>query len=162
MLETNSSNTMIETPQVVQTETLIMARLYAKVPTVQIQTEMGKLVQEVITEVGKQGIAITGPWFTHHFRRPDDFFDFEVCMPVATPIQPAGRVQPGEWPSMKVVRAIYRGNYSGLPAAWGEFMQWTDNEGLKLSPEIWERYLVNPSTESDPAKWVTEMNRPLL
>jgi effector-binding domain-containing protein len=153
---------MIETPQIVQTETLTMARLYAKVPTSQIQTEMGKLVQEVAAEIAKQGIAITGPWFTHHFRRPDDFFDFEVCMPVATPIKPAGRVQPGEWPAMKVIRTIYRGNYTGLPAAWGEFMQWTDNEGLNLSPEIWERYLVNPGTESDPAKWATEMNRPLL
>jgi len=153
---------VIETPQIVQTETLTMAKLYAKVPTSEIQTEMGKLVQEVIAEVQKQGIAITGPWFTHHFRRPDDFFDFEVCMPVAAPIKAAGRVAPGEWPAMKVVRTTYRGNYSGLPAAWGEFMQWTDNEGLKLSPEIWERYLVNPSTESDPANWVTEMNRPLL
>ena len=153
---------MIETPQIVQTETLTMAKLYAKVPTSQIQSEMGKLVQEVIAEVQKQGIAITGPWFTHHFRRPDEFFDFEVCMPVATPIQPAGRVEPGEWPGMKVIRTIYRGNYSGLPAAWGEFMQWTDKEGLKLSPEIWERYLVNPNSESDPSKWTTEMNRPLL
>ncbi len=153
---------MIETPQIVQTETLTMARLYAKVPTSQIQTEMGKLVQEVIAEVQKQGIAITGPWFTHHFRRPDEFFDFEVCMPTATPIQAAGRVAPGEWPAMKVIRTTYRGAYSGLPAAWGEFMQWTDAEGLKLSPEIWERYLVNPDSESDSAKWVTEMNRPLL
>ena len=153
---------MIETPQIVQTETLAMAKLYAKVPTSQIQTEMGKLVQEVIAEVQKQGIAITGPWFTHHFRRPDEFFDFEVCMPVAAAIKAAGRVAPGEWPAMKVVRTTYRGDYSGLPAAWGEFMQWTDNEGLQLSPEIWERYLVNPSTESDPANWVTELNRPLL
>ena len=153
---------MIETPQIVQTETLTMAKLYAKVPTSQIQSEMGKLVQEVIAEVQKQGIAITGPWFTHHFRRPDEFFDFEVCMPIGTPIQAAGRVAPGEWPAMKVVRTIYRGDYSGLPAAWGEFMEWTDAEALKLSPEIWERYLVNPSTESDPTKWTTEMNRPLL
>ena len=114
---------MIDTPQIVQTETLIMAKLYAKVPTSQIQTEMGKLVQEVIGEVQKQGVAITGPWFMHHFQRPVDFFDFEVCMPVATRIQPTGRVLPGEWPAMKVIRTFYRGNYSGLPAAWGEFMK---------------------------------------
>jgi effector-binding domain-containing protein len=152
----------IEEPHIVQTETLIVAKLYAKVPTSQIQTEMGKLLQEVIAEVEKQGIALTGPWFTHHFRRPDDFFDFEVCMPVVTPIQPAGRVQPGEWPAMKVVRTVYRGNYSGLPAAWGEFMQWIDGEGLKISPEIWERYLINPNTETNPAKWTTELNRPLV
>ncbi len=153
---------MIDTPQIVHTEAITMAKLYAKVPTSQIQVEMGKLVQEVIGEVQKQGIAITGPWFTHHFKRPDEFFDFEVCMPVATPISAADRVQPGEWPAMKVVRTFYRGNYSGLPAAWGEFLQWTDKEGLQLSPEIWERYLVNPSSENDPDKWITEMNRPLL
>jgi effector-binding domain-containing protein len=153
---------MIDTPQIVQTEPLIMAKLYAKIPTSEIRTEMGKLVQEVIAEIQKQGIAITGPWFTHHFRRPDEFFDFEVCMPVATPIQPAGRVQPGEWPAMKVIRTFYHGDYAGLPSAWGEFMQWTDREGLQISPEIWERYTINPNSERDPAKWLTEMNRPLL
>ena len=153
---------MISTPQIVITEALPMAKIYAKIPTKSIQQEMGKLVGELMGAVQSQGVEITGPWFTHHFQRPGEFFDFEVCVPVSSPVKKSGRMEPGAWPAMKVARTTYRGGYEGLPAAWGEFMAWTDANDLKLSSEIWERYTVNPNTETDPAKWETELNRPIL
>ena len=153
---------MIDTPQIVQTETIPTAVLRAKVPSREIQTQMGVLLQELGAEVRAQNVPVTGPWFTHHFYRPAEFFDFELCFPVAHPIQANGRVQPGEWPAMRVVRTVYQGPYDGLVNGWGEFVQWVEKEGLSISGEIWERYLVGPDTESDPQKWRTELNRPLI
>ena len=148
-------------PQVLRTEALAMAKIYAKVPTREIGQQMGKLLAELKQELDRQGIAVTGPWFTHHFRPPDEFFDFEVCMPVAQTVERAGRVEPGEWPAMDVVRRVYEGPYTGLVAAWGELMQWASSQGIATTPEAWERYLVDPSTNSDPGSWRTELNRPL-
>ncbi|MBS1813712.1 MAG: metalloregulator ArsR/SmtB family transcription factor [Acidobacteria bacterium] len=157
MAETKS----IEMPQVVETGPIQMATLRAKVPAREIQMQMGALLRELSDEIQAQGVQVTGPWFTHHFRRPDEFFDFELCIPVATPVKASGRVQPGEWPTMKVVRTVYTGPYQGLAAGWGEFLGEIEKMGISISPEIWERYLVGPDTESDPEKWRTELNRPV-
>jgi|SRR5580765_5624102 len=152
---------LIAKPEIVDTEARPIAKLYAKVPTSEIGQQMGKLVTELADELRAQNVRPAGPWFTHHFRRPDEFFDFEVCFPVAAPIKPNGRVQPGEWPAMKVVRTTYTGPYNGLVPAWMEFLKEIEQMGLQISPEIWEVYLKNPDNEPDSAKWTTELNRPL-
>lgn len=152
---------MIDTPEIVTTTALKTAKIYAKIPTSAIRQEMGKVLQELIQAVKDQNVEITGPWFTHHFRKPTEFFDFEVCVPVASEVKASGRMEPGVWPAMKVVRTIYHGGYEGLPSAWGEFMTWIESNGLKISEEIWERYLVNPNSETDSSKWQTELNRPI-
>ena len=152
---------MIETPRVVQTQALVMAKIYAKVPTSEIKQEMGTLLEELKHQLDLQGAAITGPWFTHHFQPPGEFFDFEVCFPVEKPVQPAGRMEPGEWPAMRLVRTVYTGPYTGLVAAWGDLMAWVREEGIATTDEAWERYLVDPHAKSDAARWQTELNRPL-
>lgn len=153
---------MIETPVIVETEAMPMARLRAKVAAREIQTQMGALLRELQEELRHQGIATVGAWFTHHFQRPGEWFDFEVCWQVERPIQAHGRVEPGEWPAMQMVRTVYVGPYEGLGEGWGEFMGWIQNENLSIGEEIWERYLVGPDSESDSSRWRTELNRPLL
>jgi effector-binding domain-containing protein len=150
---------VIDTPQIVTTKPLTIAKIYAKIPTSTIRQEIGNLVQELIQSISAQNVEIIGPWLTHHFRKPDEFFDFEVCMPVASEVKATGRMEPGVWPAMKVVRTVYHGGYEGLPSAWGEFMAWTKSNDVKISEEIWERYLINPNSESDSSKWQTELNR---
>ena len=139
-----------------------MAKIHARVPSREIQTHMGALVAELVEELRKQDVRPAGPMFTHHFRPPDAFFDFEVCFPVAEPVRASGRMEPGTWPAMRVVRAVHEGSYAGLVAAWGELMDWAGRERLMTTKEAWERYLVGPDTEPDPARWRTELNRPLV
>ena len=38
-----------------------------------------------------QGITPTGPWLTHHLRMDPATFDFEICVPVPSPVTAAGR-----------------------------------------------------------------------
>jgi effector-binding domain-containing protein len=153
---------MIETPHITQTTEQTTALIHFTVPREQISSVMGPGVAEVMAAISAQGIAPTGPWFTHHFRRPTDTFDFEICVPVSQPIAPDGRVVPGTWPAMKVARTIFQGNYSGLPAAWGEFQAWIADNGHKTAIDLWERYLINPDSTPNPADWRTELNRPLI
>jgi effector-binding domain-containing protein len=150
---------MIDTPQIVTTEPLHFAKIYARIPTSSIQREMGKLLGELSQSIQAQNIKVTGSWFTHHLHAPAEFFDFDVCMPVASAVKPSGRVEPGVWPAMKIVRTVYHGGYEGLPSAWGEFKSWIHTNHLSIAEDIWERYLINPNTESDAARWQTELIR---
>ena len=108
-----------------------------------------------------QGAAITGPCYSFHWKRPSEVFDFEVGFPVNQPIVPEGRVAPSRLPAGPIVRAIYRGGYEGLGAAWGEFCAWIDAQKLPVQDSLWERYIAGPESGSDARQWCTELNRPL-
>jgi effector-binding domain-containing protein len=152
---------MIDKPEIVHTEHQPTATLRVTVPRAEIQKVMGPGLQEVHAAVAAQNAGVAGPWFTHHLRMDPAVFDFEICVPVERPIVASGRVQPGAWPAMKVVRTVYHGPYEGLGAAWHEFVTRIDAEGLSPAPDFWERYLAGPESGPDPAGWRTELSRPL-
>ncbi len=122
---------------------------------------MGPGISELMAAVAAQGITPSGPWFDHHFRMDPDTFDFEIGVPVATPVTAAGRMQPGQLPATKVARTVFHGDYEGLPAAWGEFDAWIAAEGHTPGADLWECYVAGPESSPDPAAWRTELNRPL-
>jgi effector-binding domain-containing protein len=153
---------VIEKPKVMETEEQRTAFIHLVVPRAEIQRVMVPTIREVYATIGAQGAAPAGPWFTHHRRRPTDTFDFEVCVPVVTPVVPAGRVQPGRLPATRVARTVYSGPYEGLAGAWGEFCAWIEANGHTAREDLWECYVVGPESSPDPAAWRTELNRPLV
>lgn len=153
---------MIETPRIVEATGQMAAVIHFTVPREEIQDVMGPAIQEVIDVVTAQGIAPVGPWFTHHLRLDPEVFDFEVGVPVSTPVVAEGRVKPGSLPAGRVARTVYHGDYEGLGAAWAEFDAWIVAQGYTPGPDVWERYLTGPDTSPDPADWRTELNRPLV
>ena len=153
---------MLDTPHITQTTARLTAFIHVIVPREDIQNVMGPGIGELMATVAAQGIAPAGPWFTHHRRRPADTFDFEISVPVTAPVSAAGRVQPGEWPAMKVARTVHHGPYEGLADAWGEFIDWIETNGHNPAPDLYECYLAGPESGSDPANWRTELNLPLL
>ena len=152
---------MLETPQIVETQVQLTASLRLNVPRTAIRKVMGPGLEEVKAVIAAQGIASAGPWLTHHFRMDPEVFDFEICVPVATPVAPSGRVTPGAMPAGKAARAVYRGPYDGLPDAWREFDAWVAARGLAIAGDAWESYAVGPETNPDPGAWRTQLNRPL-
>jgi effector-binding domain-containing protein len=132
------------------------------VPRDDIQKVMGPGINEVKAAVAAQGISITGPWLTHHLKMDPKVFDFEICVPVASPISATGRVKTGQLRASKVVRAMYHGPYEGLGEAWGELGKWIKAKGLTPAEDLWECYVIDPSSNPDPSAWRTELNRPLL
>ena len=109
---------MIEPPRIVQIESRPIAVIHVTVDRAQIQQVMGPGVSELFAAVQAQGIAVAGPWFTHHSRRPTDSFDFDIGVPVASPVAPVGRMRAATWPAMRVARTVMPGDFSGLADAW--------------------------------------------
>ena len=152
---------MLVTPQFIQTEEQLTAVIHLTVPRAEISHVMGQAITEIISSIAAQGATITGPCFSYHQKRPTDIFDFEVGFSVSQPITAAGRVKMSKLPVVKVVRTIYQGGYEGLGAAWGEFCQWIEAEGLNVQESLWECYLTDRESNPDPDTWRTELNRPL-
>lgn len=153
---------MIDTPQIVQTTAQITAFIHLIVTLEEMQQQFGPTIGELISTVTAQGITPVGPIIAHHLRGPTDTFEFRLSIPVSTPVTASGRVQPGELPARRVARTIHHGPYEGLRESWGEFMDWIEANGHQPAPDLWESYVVHPDCEPDPAKWRTELNRPLV
>ncbi len=153
---------MLDTPQIAETAAQLTAFIHLTVPREQIQNVMGPGLAELLAAVAAQGLAPAGPWFTHHLRMPQDVFDFEIGVPVPTPVAAAGRMKPGQRPAMRVARTVYRGPYESLAAAWGEFDAWIAAEGQVPGTDLWECYVAGPESSPDPLAWRTELTRPLI
>ncbi len=152
---------MIDKPYIVKLAAQRTAVIRLTVPKADIQKVMGPGYQELVAAVRAQGVKPAGPWFTRHFKLDPTVWDFEIGMPVAAAVTPAGRVHPGQLPAATVARTIYYGPYEGLPSAWGEFDAWVRAEGRAPEPDLWECYVAGPESGPDSAKWRTELNRPL-
>jgi effector-binding domain-containing protein len=152
---------MLDNPELIQTDEQLTAVIHLTIPRAEISNVMGPAIAEVMSTMAAQGITPKGPCFSYHLKRPSDIFDFEVGFPVNKPITPTGRVKVSKLPAAKIVRTTYRGGYEGLGAAWGEFCAWIETNGLSAQDSLWECYTSGPESSPDPAKWSTELNRPL-
>ena len=152
---------MLDTPEITQTAAQLTAIIHLTIPRDEIRAVMGPGIAELMAAVATQGIAPSGPWFTHHLRMDPGIFDFEISVPVTVPVVAAGRVKAGALPAAKVARTVYRGPYEGLGAAWEEFNAWITANGHVPASDLWEVYLAGPESNADPTTWRTELNRPL-
>jgi effector-binding domain-containing protein len=112
---------MLDALHVTDSPALLAAVIRFKIPQMELPSVMGPAVDELMAALKAQGITPAGPLFNHYLSMDSGMFDFEVGVPVSTPVARAGRVVPGELPAAKVVRATYHGPYAGLHHAWCEF-----------------------------------------
>ena len=152
---------MLDKPRLVQTDAQLTAVIRLTIPREEIRNVMGPGISELRAAIAAQGIASTGPWFTHHLRMDPAIFDFEIGVPVTAAVAASGRVKAGHLPATTVARTVYHGPYEGLGGAWGEFEAWIAANGHTPGPDLWECYVVGPEANPDPANWRTQLNRPL-
>jgi len=153
---------MLDAPALIQTTLQRTAVIHLVIPKADMRAAIGPGIRELMSAIAAQGVRPIGPWFNHHLKIVPDIWDFEISVPVASPVVPMGRVAPSQWPSMKMARAVYHGPYEGLGNAWGEFMSWIAANGHAVSEGLWERYLAGPDSSPDPANWRTELSKQLV
>ncbi|CAN5718206.1 GyrI-like domain-containing protein [soil metagenome] len=160
-INTAAQPLVLDPPQIVETPTVQTAVIRFTIPREEIRSVMGPGIQELMATVTAQGIKPAGRIFSHHFKMDPATFDFEIGVPVSTPVTASGRVKPGQLEARKVVRTVYHGGYENLGAAWDEFEQWIAANGHNTAPDLWETYLTGPDANPDPATYTTELNHPL-
>jgi effector-binding domain-containing protein len=152
---------MLDTPQIRQVEAMHTAVIRFIIPQAEIRQVMGAGFAEVREVLAAQGLTPSGPWFSHHLRLDPDIFDFEVGVPVSSPVAAAGRVVPGELPAATVAQAVMHGPYEELEDAWGKLQDWIADRGYTTAPDLWEYYVVGPESGLEASSWQTELNWPL-
>ena len=152
---------MIDTPQIKETDAITVATVALRIPKEEMQEHFPPAVDEIMEAIEAQEVEIVGPVVAHHLAVHPEIFDFEICVPVASPVEPTGRVQPSTLPATKVVQTTYHGPYDGLPEAWAKFEEWIDEQDLSLQPDAYERYVDGPHNQPDPEEWRTELARPI-
>jgi effector-binding domain-containing protein len=152
---------VIDTPKQVQTKELQTAVIPFKIKREEMMTVFGPAVEELLKLLKEQGVTPASAVFCRHFRMETGRFDFEMGFVVDRTVKPSGRVVMSKLPATKVMRTIYHGDYSGLPAAWGEFDAWMKKEGVQQGAEVWELYYKGPQTTPDASKWETELSKPI-
>jgi hypothetical protein len=123
---------------------------------------MGPGLAELKAAVAAQNVAITGPWFTHHFRNPGEVFDFEICLPVATSSAPVGRVKPGHGPPSRSPKPPIMAALKVSATPWGEFIGYIKAAGHNTADGLYESYAVGPEVSPDPSAWRTVLSKELL
>jgi effector-binding domain-containing protein len=149
-------------PHLIQIKAQQTAVIHLTIPRSEIRSVMGPGIAELNAIVKAQGLGPTGPWFSHHLAMYPDTFDFEIGVPVSSPVTPSLRVKPSQLPAARVARATLMGDYSGLPGGWSSLLDWVAAHGLSVAPDLWEVYVKGPESGPDPAAWRTELNQPLL
>lgn len=153
---------MLDTPQIIQTENQLTAIIHLVIPRAEIRHVMGPGLTELMVALANQGVVASGPVFSHHLIMDPSTFNFEIGVPIASPIKAVGRVRMGLLLGTTAARTIYRGPYQGLGPAWGEFVKWIVDNGHTPAMDLWESYVVGPESNPNPAAWQTEFTRPLI
>ena len=143
--------------EVAETKALPAAVIPISIPRSEIRNAMGPAMQELMAQVQTKGLVPSGRIFSHHLITDPARFEFELGIPVAGAVTPAGRVKGGELPARKVVRTIYTGGYEGLGQAWGQFDAQVKAAGHRTTGEFWEVYTTGPESGDDPGRWQTEL-----
>ena len=122
---------------------------------------MGPLFGEVHGHMQQSGREPAGMPFTIYHAMDGNTLDLECGMPVASPMDGAGRVKAGELPAGKVATVTHMGPYDELPQAWAALMEWMGAQGLQPAGAPWEVYVTDPGAEPDQSKWRTDIFFPV-
>ncbi|QEH32314.1 Bacterial transcription activator, effector binding domain [Aquisphaera giovannonii] len=147
--------------QVVDSPARAAAVIRMTVPQREMPSVMKPAIDEILAVLKAQGVKPAGPLFNHYLSMDSGLFDFETGFPIDAPIEPSGRVRPGELPAAKVARTVHFGPYENLHHAWGVFTALVRSEGLTPAGGLWECYQEGPESGPDPSNWRTELNLPI-
>lgn len=104
---------------------------------------LGAAFDEVRQALGRQGLAPAGPPFGR-YRPTRDGFDVEAGFPATGPVKPSGRVTSCTLPGGPAARALHRGAYTSVGAAYAAVADWLGGHGFRPAGEPWESYLDDP------------------
>jgi DNA gyrase inhibitor GyrI len=132
-----------------------------EVPEADLAEAMGQMFQTVLSAIQEQGVEPASQPFAryHSF---GETIDLEAGVIVTSPIQPSGKVTPGELPAGPAAIAVHTGTYETLGATHAAMQRWLEaNPSQHQNGGPFEIYVSDPAAEPDPARWMTEVVYPL-
>ena len=129
-------------------------------------SEFEKNMKEMLPQVGAYAIThnvtMAGPPFIlyHKWDEENDAMIFSCCVPTNSKIisdEPG--ILTGRLKSFRTVKTVLKGNYDNLKEAWDTTMTYISDNDLEMieGGPMLETYITDPMSQTNPAKWVTEI-----
>lgn len=129
--------------QIVMLEPQPAAVVRARVAVDELPAFLGSAFGEVIRTLTEQGLTPAGPPFGR-YTPVEGGFDVEAGFPATGPVAEAGRIVASELPGGNAAQTMYRGDYSGVGAAYAAVSAWVQEHGYVATGPPWECYLDGP------------------
>jgi len=138
-----------------------VASVRMKVDMTEIARSLAIMLPEVMTHLTRTGVVPAGAPFSRYHSIEGTTVDLEAGIPVATPIQDAGRVKASTLPGGKTAVAWHVGGYHELPTTYAALGAWIEAQKLEKRAPYWEIYWTDPGLEPDMSNWRTEVLWPV-
>ncbi|MBT8394100.1 MAG: GyrI-like domain-containing protein, partial [Bacteroidia bacterium] len=128
----------------------------------EFKTKMVEMMPKLGEFVQKNNIAMAGAPFVsyHKWDEENNAVMFSCCVPTTSRVIAAeSDILTGQLKPFKAVKTTLKGDYENLKQAWETGMKYVPENGLEFAdngPMI-EAYLTDPTMESNPANWITEI-----
>ena len=123
-------------------------------------------MQEMLPKVGgyaiSNNIRMAGAPFIiyHKWDEANDAVMFSCAVPTISKITTnTSEVLTGQLESFKAIKTILNGDYKNLKEAWEKSMTYIDDNNLQIieNGPMLEVYLTDPTSQPNPADWITEI-----
>ncbi|MCB4809436.1 GyrI-like domain-containing protein [Tamlana sp. 62-3] len=127
---------------------------------------IGKQFGEIMSYMAQNNIVASGMPFTiYNDMNPENGgIIMSNAIPVLNKVTPTGdgQILCGYIPKTKVVKTTLKGNYTNLPKAWEQTMQYLAKNNLEQAAiPPFEIYTNDPGDFPNPANWITEIYIPI-
>jgi effector-binding domain-containing protein len=139
------------------------ASIHGQVAWAEIGSFFSSALTEICELVAEQAVRYAGPPLTiyHCADSKEAEVDLEVALPVAEPIEPAGRVEAIVVPGGLVATTMHCGPYAEVGPAYRALAEWIQEHGHEHAGPPREVYLTDPSEVKDPGAYRTEVVWPI-
>jgi effector-binding domain-containing protein len=129
----------------------------------EMSAQMSDLYEKLMTEMGIQGLQITGAPFCQYlsFDQLSGESEYLAGIHVSRKGKDAGNIKAVSYPGMEVIQAIHTGPYDELQLSYSKLMEYIAVNQLKITGENFEFYFTDPSQEPDVTRWQTLIAFPL-
>ena len=127
-----------------------------------VPQRINDLYNELLIYGVRSGIDVTARPVAIYHRLDEKHSVFELAIPVIEMVTPASeRIRYKTMHGRDHVVANYYGSYDTLEDGHNAIQQWLMRYRRKLAGYPWEMFVTDPTTESDPNKWLTRIYYPV-
>lgn len=126
-----------------------------------ISTQMEKMYSELYGVLGKAKAQPAGKPFALYPSYSEESMEMVTAIPVDANVKLPAKYKVTQTEGGRALKTIHKGSFETMEATHEEISRYVEFKKLEITGAPWEVYVVDGSTEKDPAKWVTEIYYPV-
>ncbi|PPD57875.1 GyrI-like domain-containing protein [Dehalogenimonas etheniformans] len=130
------------------------------IPQAKLPQTIGETYMKIMEYLQRVKSPLAGEPYVAYYNIDMNDLDVEMGFPVAAPVQAHDDMNFREIPAARYASTVYKGPYAGMETAYGEFMKWLEETGLKPAGPWFEYYLNSPQ-EVPESEFLTRIEVPV-